>query len=76
MDYRYLGGSGLKVSELGFGTVTFGGSDETARGFGATEVAIATRLVDICLDAASHQTPAYPYFHQNGFERNPFPVEI
>ncbi len=51
MDYRYLGGSGLKVSELGFGTVTFGGSDETARGFGATEVATATRLVDICLDA-------------------------
>jgi aryl-alcohol dehydrogenase-like predicted oxidoreductase len=28
------------------------------------------------LDAASRQTPAYPYWHQDGFERNPFPVVI
>jgi aryl-alcohol dehydrogenase-like predicted oxidoreductase len=33
------------------------------------------RVVD-ALDAASRQTPAYPYWHQNGFERNPFPVRI
>jgi aryl-alcohol dehydrogenase-like predicted oxidoreductase len=27
------------------------------------------------LDAASAQTPVYPYWHQRGFdERNPFPV--
>jgi aryl-alcohol dehydrogenase-like predicted oxidoreductase len=28
------------------------------------------------LDAASAITPAYPYWHQNGFNRNPFPVDI
>ena len=28
------------------------------------------------LDAASAKAPAYPYWHQNGFERNPFPVPI
>jgi aryl-alcohol dehydrogenase-like predicted oxidoreductase len=26
------------------------------------------------LDAASAQTPIYPYWHQRGFERNPPPV--
>jgi aryl-alcohol dehydrogenase-like predicted oxidoreductase len=29
------------------------------------------------LDAASRQTPVYPYWHQRGFaERNPFPVDV
>jgi aryl-alcohol dehydrogenase-like predicted oxidoreductase len=27
------------------------------------------------LDAASSRTPAYPYWHQAGFERNPMPVK-
>ncbi len=51
MEYRYLGGSGLKVSALGFGTVTFGGDDEVSRGFGGTDVTAAKRLVGTCLDA-------------------------
>ncbi len=51
MEYRQLGGSGLKVSILTFGTGTFGGTNEFFRGFGASDVKEATRLVDICLDA-------------------------
>jgi aryl-alcohol dehydrogenase-like predicted oxidoreductase len=51
MEYRFLGGSGLKVSALGFGAATFGGSNEFFKGFGSTEVDEARRLIDICLDA-------------------------
>ena len=51
MDYRLLGGSGLKVSALSFGTATFGGANEFFKGFGATEVEEARRLIDICFEA-------------------------
>ena len=51
MEYRLLGGSGLKVSALGFGTATFGGSNEFFKGFGSTEVEEARRLIDICFEA-------------------------
>jgi aryl-alcohol dehydrogenase-like predicted oxidoreductase len=51
MEYRKLGGSGLEVSALSFGTATFGGSSEFYRAWGQTDVAEATRLVDIALDA-------------------------
>lgn len=51
MEYRQLGGSGLKVPELTLGTGTFGGGGELFKAWGATDVAEATRLVDICLDA-------------------------
>jgi aryl-alcohol dehydrogenase-like predicted oxidoreductase len=51
MEYRQLGGSGLKVPVLTFGTGTFGGGGEMFKAWGATDVAEATRLVDICLDA-------------------------
>jgi aryl-alcohol dehydrogenase-like predicted oxidoreductase len=51
MEYRLLGGSGLKVSALSFGSATFGGSNEFFKGFGSTEVAEARRLIDICFDA-------------------------
>jgi aryl-alcohol dehydrogenase-like predicted oxidoreductase len=51
MDYRLLGGSGLKVSALSFGAATFGGTNEFFKGFGATEVEEARRLIDICFDA-------------------------
>src|SRR4051812_45657662 len=50
MDYRLLGGSGLKVPVLTFGTGTFGGGPNL-KAWGATDVAEATRLVDICLEA-------------------------
>lgn len=51
MKYRQLGGSGLKVPALTLGTGTFGGGGEMFKAWGQTDVAEATRLVDICLDA-------------------------
>jgi len=51
MEYRRLGRSGLKVPVLSFGTGTFGGGNEFFRAWGASDVAEATRLVDICLEA-------------------------
>ena len=51
MDYRLLGGSGFSVPVLTLGTGTFGGTNELFKAFGSTDVAEATRLVDICLDA-------------------------
>ena len=51
MDYRQLGGSGLKVPVLTFGTGTFGGNTDFFKPWGATNVQESTRLVDICLDA-------------------------
>src|SRR5487761_779710 len=50
MEYRQLGRSGLRVSALTLGTMTFGG----AGGFsavGTTGVEGARRQVDRCLDA-------------------------
>ena len=46
MEYRYLGRSGLKVSTMTMGTMTFGGSERV----GATDQDDATRQVDLCLD--------------------------
>jgi aryl-alcohol dehydrogenase-like predicted oxidoreductase len=51
MEYRVLGRSGMKVPALTLGTATFGGAGEFFKGFGETDVAEATRMVDICLDA-------------------------
>ncbi|HZJ46936.1 MAG TPA: aldo/keto reductase [Pyrinomonadaceae bacterium] len=51
MEFRLLGGSGLKVSALSFGAATFGGSNEFFQAWGSSDVADARRLVDICLEA-------------------------
>lgn len=51
MEFRQLGHSGLKVPVLSFGTGTFGGRGEFFSAWGNSDVAEATRLVDICLDA-------------------------
>jgi len=51
MEYRQLGGSGLKVPALSFGVATFGGGNEFFRAFGDTDVAEARRLIEICLEA-------------------------
>jgi len=51
MEYRQLGGSGLKVPALSFGVATFGGGTEFFRAWGDTDVAEARRLIDICLEA-------------------------
>jgi aryl-alcohol dehydrogenase-like predicted oxidoreductase len=49
MEHRQLGSSGLRVSALTLGTMTFGGRDNFAA-VGSTDVAAATRQVDLCLD--------------------------
>jgi aryl-alcohol dehydrogenase-like predicted oxidoreductase len=51
MEYRLLGGSGLKVPVLSLGTGTFGGGTELFKAWGASDVAEATRLIDVCLEA-------------------------
>jgi aryl-alcohol dehydrogenase-like predicted oxidoreductase len=51
MEFRQLGKSGLKVPVLSFGTGTFGGGTDFFKAWGASDVAEATRLVDICLEA-------------------------
>ncbi|MDJ1637387.1 aldo/keto reductase (plasmid) [Agrobacterium tumefaciens] len=50
MEYRLLGRSGLKVSTLTIGTMTFGGVG-WAKTVGDLGVPEAKRLVDLCLDA-------------------------
>ena len=51
MEFRQLGRSGLKVPVLSFGTGTFAGKGEFFGAWGNSDVAEATRLVDICLEA-------------------------
>ena len=46
MDYRLLGRSGLKVSSLSIGTVTFGNDGS----WGNTDLKDAQRQIDLCLD--------------------------
>jgi aryl-alcohol dehydrogenase-like predicted oxidoreductase len=50
MHYRQLGSSGLRVSALTLGTMTFGGRGDFAK-VGSTDVAAARRQIDLCLDA-------------------------
>jgi aryl-alcohol dehydrogenase-like predicted oxidoreductase len=50
MEYRQLGRSGLRVSALTLGTMTFGGRGGF-RAVGATDVTAARRQLDLCLDA-------------------------
>jgi aryl-alcohol dehydrogenase-like predicted oxidoreductase len=50
MDYRQLGRSGLRVSTLTLGTMSFGDAGEGAP-VGSVDLASARRQVDQCLDA-------------------------
>lgn len=50
MEYRRLGSSGLRVSVLTMGTMTFGGRGGFAA-IGDTDVEGATRQIGMCLDA-------------------------
>jgi aryl-alcohol dehydrogenase-like predicted oxidoreductase len=51
MQMRFLGRSGLKVSALGFGAMTFAASDGGWARIGETQGAAAQRQVDLCLEA-------------------------
>jgi aryl-alcohol dehydrogenase-like predicted oxidoreductase len=50
MNYRPLGRTGLRVSELCFGTMTFGG-DGIYKAIGTTDQSEADRLIALCIDA-------------------------
>lgn len=50
MEYRQLGGSGFKVPALTLGTGTFGGGTEFFKEWGASDVAEASRLIDVSLE--------------------------
>ena len=51
MEYRQLGGSGLNVPVLSFGTATFGGKGEFFKAWGNTQLDDAKKMVRLCLDA-------------------------
>lgn len=51
MEYRQLGGSGLHVPVLSFGTATFGGQGKFFNAWGNTQIDEARKLVHLCLDA-------------------------
>jgi len=53
MEYRLLGRSGLKVSALTLGTMTFGGESFFAK-TGNTDVAGARRIMDLYRDAGGN----------------------
>jgi aryl-alcohol dehydrogenase-like predicted oxidoreductase len=50
MEFRQLGRSGLKVSVLSLGTMTFGGKGVFAK-TGSTDIEGACHQIDLCLDA-------------------------
>jgi aryl-alcohol dehydrogenase-like predicted oxidoreductase len=50
MQYRPLGASGLQISALTLGTMTFGGQGNFVK-VGDTDLAGARRQIDMCLDA-------------------------
>ena len=49
MEYRYLGRSGLKVSTITLGTMTFGGRDKFSK-LGNLGVKDAREIIDLCVD--------------------------
>lgn len=51
MEHRQFGRSGLTVPVLSLGTGTFGGTDAFFERWGSTDVAQASRLIDICLES-------------------------
>jgi aryl-alcohol dehydrogenase-like predicted oxidoreductase len=63
MEFRTLGRSGLKVPVFSMGTATFGQGDEFFRAIGTTDVAEATRLVDICLEAGVNMFDTADIYH-------------
>ena len=50
MHFRKLGGSGLMVPVLTYGTATFGGGNEFFKKWGETDVKEATSLIDVALE--------------------------
>ena len=71
MEFRQLGLSGFKVPALSLGTATFGGGNEFFKAWGSSDVAEATRLVDICLDAGLNLFDTADVYSPRPRGRNP-----
>jgi aryl-alcohol dehydrogenase-like predicted oxidoreductase len=67
MEYRSLGRSGLKVSTVVLGTMTFGGTDADGP-LGATQVNDARRILDRCLDAGVNLIDTADVYKQGASE--------
>ena len=67
MDYRQLGHSGLRVSALTLGTMTFGGRGHWAR-VGGLDADAAARQVDMCLDAGVNLIDTADVYSDGGSE--------
>ena len=68
MEYRQLGGSGLKVPALSFGAATFGSGPGFAT-WGAQGEKEATRLVDLCLEAGVSMFDTADMYSQGASEQ-------
>ena len=68
MEYRRVGASGLNVPALSFGTGTFGGAGEFFKAWGSTDVAQATRLVDVCLEHGANLFDSADVYSQGAAE--------
>ena len=67
MEYRQLGTSGLLVSPLTLGTMTFGGQGNFAK-VGNTDLAGAKRQIDMCLDAGVNLIDTADVYSTGGSE--------
>jgi aryl-alcohol dehydrogenase-like predicted oxidoreductase len=68
MEYRYLGGSGLRVSALSLGTMGFGGGGKFAA-VGTNGVDEARRQLDLCLDAGVNLVDTADVYSDGGSEK-------
>jgi aryl-alcohol dehydrogenase-like predicted oxidoreductase len=67
MEYRQLGTSGLQISALTLGTMTFGGHGNFAK-VGDTDLAGAKRQIDMCLDAGVNLIDTADVYSTGGSE--------
>src|SRR6202142_1450078 len=67
MEYRLLGGSGLKVSVLTMGTMTFGGRGNFAK-VGNVGLDEARRLIDLFADAGVNLIDTADVYSAGGSE--------
>ncbi len=67
MEYRQLGTSGLQISALTLGTMTFGGGGNFAK-VGDTDLAGAKRQIDMCLDAGVNVIDTADVYSTGGSE--------
>lgn len=64
VQQRQLGGSGLMVPLFSLGTGTFGGGGELFKAWGSTDVAEASRLIDICLESGCNMFDSADIYSQ------------